>query len=161
MWPRKQEEEDACFPDDERRGLLLSCLLRLRETDARCSREKARSLEEEFASPSLKGRKTEVKEEKMREGEIKEEGVRCSSVRASTGEEPFLRRGVFNLMGSHHLPVPSHMCFLSSRPASHLPTCLATFLHSAARCLQLPWLQCTMRRLSSSNSSRFLRLDIS
>ena len=69
MWPRKQEEEDACFPDDERRGLLLSCLLCLRETDARCSREKARSLEEEFASPSLKGRKTEEKE-KMHKWEI-------------------------------------------------------------------------------------------
>ena len=69
----------------ERRGLPLSRLLRLRETDARSPREKTRSLEEESASPVLKERITGVKEEKILEGEIKEEGVKCSSVGASTG----------------------------------------------------------------------------
>ena len=85
-WPRKQEEEDACFPDDERQGLLLSCRLRLRETVARCCREKARSLEEKFASPSTKRRKTEVEEEKMHKWETKEEGVRCSSAQCVQGK---------------------------------------------------------------------------
>ena len=72
----------------EKRGLPLSRLLRLKETDARSPREKVRRLEEQSASPALKGRRTEVKEEKenMHDGEEKEQGLRCNSAGASTGE---------------------------------------------------------------------------
>ena len=66
----------------------MSRLLRLKETDARSPREKVRRLEEQSASPALKGRRTEVKEEKenMHDGEEKEQGLRCNSAGASTGE---------------------------------------------------------------------------
>ena len=72
----------------EKRGLPLSHLLRLKETDARSPREKVRRLEEQSASPVLKGRRIEVKEEKenIHDGEEEEEGLRCNSAGASTGE---------------------------------------------------------------------------
>ena len=127
----------------EKRGLPLSHLLRLKETDARSPREKVRRLEEQSASPVLKGRGSEVKEEKeekkkMLEGEVKEEGVKCSSFGASTGESTLFTPRSFQ---SDVFPPSSHPfphvlpffppCF----PPPHMPC------YNPPQCSQMPWLQ--------------------
>ena len=124
----------------EKRGLPLSRLLRLRETDARSPIEKVRRLEEKSAPPVLRERRTEVKEEeeKMLEGEIKEEDVRCNNMGASTGGSTLFTPRSFQSdvipPSSHPFPqVPPFFppCF----PPPHMPC------YNPPQCSQMPWLQ--------------------
>ena len=68
----------------ERLGLPLSCLLCLKETDAKSPRGKAKRLEEESTSALLEDPEVKVKQEKLYEGG-KEEDVSCSSAGTSNG----------------------------------------------------------------------------
>ena len=127
----------------EKRGLPLSRLLRLRETDARSPMEKVGRLEEKSASPVLKERMPEVKEEKeeeqkMLEGEIKEEGVRYNSVGASTGGSTLFTPRSFQsdvFPPSSH-PLPQVLPFFPPCfPPPNMPC------YTPPQCGQMPWLQ--------------------
>ena len=136
----------------ERRGLPLSRLLHLRKTDAKSPMVKVRRLEEKSASPVLKVRRTEVmvekeEEEKMLEGEIKEEGVRCNSVGALTGGSTLFtprsfQSGVFP-PSSH--PFPQVLPFF---PPCFPPPNMPYF--NPPQCGQMPWLQWVICRACQS-----------
>ena len=107
------------------------------------SQGEGRRLEEKSASPALKERRTEVKEEeeekKMLEGKIKEEGVRCNSVGAPAAGSTLF----FSLMSfqSDVSPQSSHTIlqvlpfFLPCFPPPNMPC------YNFPQCSQMPWLQ--------------------
>ena len=86
--PRRRKRRGGCGNVVVGGGgcLPLSRLLCLKETDAKSPSGKAKGLEEESTSNVLKVPEVKVKQEKLYEGEVKEEGVKCSSFGASTGE---------------------------------------------------------------------------
>ena len=131
----------------ERLGLPLSRLLK--ETDAMSQRGKARRLEEESASPSLKGKRTKVevkedeKEEIVQKEEEKEERMRCNKEKASTGGSTLFTPRSFQSdvfpPSSHPFPQVLGVPFPS--PYS-TPPCIPYF--SPPSCGQMPWPQLVM-----------------
>ena len=124
----------------ERQGLPLSHLLRLIETDARCPREKVGDWKRSL--PLLLWRRGELRWRRRRrrrrclKGRLRRRVWDATVWELRLLVQPcFFRWWAFNLMSPHNLPIPSYKCFLSSCPASHHPTCLATIFRSAARCL--------------------------
>ena len=148
LWHRRrriQEKEDTGFPDDAHwKARIASISSPSPDRDwCQVSQGEGRRLEEKSASPALKERRTEVKEEeeekKMLEGKIKEEGVRCNSVGAPAAGSTLF----FSLMSfqSDVSPQSSHTIlqvlpfFLPCFPPPNMPC------YNFPQCSQMPWLQ--------------------
>ena len=118
----------------QRQGLPKSRLLCLAEKGARSPGKRRRS------TTVLKEEKEEVKQEKDQvhdeEKKRRMEGATVRKLRLAA-HQPILRRGVFNLVSSHHRPSTSlkfRVC-LSSRLASHPCSSPTSRIYCAARCL--------------------------
>ena len=119
----------------ERLGLPLSRLLCLKETDAKSPSGKAKGLEEESTSNVLKVPEVKVKQEKLYEGEVKEEGVKCSSAGTSTGGSTVFtpRSSQSDVFPPSSHPFPQVLPFF--------PPCLPPPYYNPPQCSQMPWFQ--------------------